>query len=208
MTSICLRVSVPFCSLRKPYSRQFLETERLTPPATVYGFLLSLVGEEDRNTHVGAKLALALLKRPSVSILLRTKWRVKTRRSGLGLGSNRAPDYQEVLNDLDFVVWIADGPLSGLIETAINDPSRINRFGGLSFGESRDMVNDVNICGNLERKGYWLTRDPEGHYPLPIWVDHVGSNKTRWGQFALQEGFLNEPPDEDKRWIVIAPPEK
>ena len=47
MEAISLMVSVPFCSFRKPYAREFFETERIPPPATVYGFLLSLIGEED-----------------------------------------------------------------------------------------------------------------------------------------------------------------
>lgn len=205
MPSICLKVSVPFCSLRKPYSRQFLETERLAPPSTVYGFLLSLVGEEDRNTHIGTRLAVAILCRPSVSILLRTKWRIKTKKLGPGIGNNKTPDYQEILTGLSFAVWVEEGALSDLIEIATHNPSQIDRFGGLSFGESRDMVNDVSVCDRLDRVGLWLTHDRMGHYPLPVWVDHIGSEKTCWRQFSLTENPLHEPPSEDKRWITIGP---
>ena len=37
-------VSVPVACFRKGLAREFLETEALPPPATCYGFLLSLVG--------------------------------------------------------------------------------------------------------------------------------------------------------------------
>lgn len=205
MNSICLKVSVPFCSFRKPYARQFLETERVTPPATVYGFLLSLVGEENRSTYIGTNLAIGLLKRISVSTILRTKWRVKTKKLGPGIGNNRTLDYQEILNDLHIVIWVAVSPLSDKIETAINNPSQINRFGGLSLGESRDLVDDVRVCENLEVRGSWLINDPMGRYPLPVWVDHVGSQQTCWGHFSLVDDVLHEPPRDDKRWITIGP---
>jgi CRISPR-associated Cas5-like protein len=39
-----LRVTVPIACFRKGMAREYLETEMLPPPATCYGFLLSLVG--------------------------------------------------------------------------------------------------------------------------------------------------------------------
>ncbi len=77
MSSINLRVSVPFCSFRKAYAREFLESERFPPPATVYGFLLSLVGEELRETYKGTRLAIAVVREAQVAQVLRTVWRVK-----------------------------------------------------------------------------------------------------------------------------------
>jgi len=41
-----IRVTVPIACFRKGLAREYLETEPLPPPATCYGFLLSLVGEE------------------------------------------------------------------------------------------------------------------------------------------------------------------
>ena len=37
-------VTVPVACFRKGLAREYLETEPLPPPATCYGFLLSLVG--------------------------------------------------------------------------------------------------------------------------------------------------------------------
>ncbi len=48
-------VSVPVACFRKGFAREYLETEVLPPPATCYGFLLSLVGETERiGTSVAA----------------------------------------------------------------------------------------------------------------------------------------------------------
>ena len=107
MDAISLLVSVPICSFRKPYAREFFETERIPPPATVYGFLLSLVGEEDRHAYVGTRLAMAMVEEPSVSTILRTTWRIKSKLPP-GIGNNKKPDYQEVLTGLQVYVCVGD----------------------------------------------------------------------------------------------------
>ncbi len=207
MNAINLRVSVPVCSFRKPYAREYLETERVPPPATVYGFLLSLVGEEDRYEYIGTKLALAITCAPAVSTVLRTAWHVKNRKVSPGTGSNRRPDYQEVLTGLQIGVWVLDGALAQRLR-ASQSPENITRYGGLCLGESRDLVDEVVFSPSWsEQQARWLVRDDRGEYPLPVWVDHVGSKGTRWGQFRLHEAALQQPREGDPRWITIEPPE-
>jgi CRISPR-associated protein Cas5t len=70
-------VSVPVACFRKGLAREYLETEPVPPPATCYGFLLSLVGETQRARHVGARVTPTLLNRPPTSVVLRTVWRLK-----------------------------------------------------------------------------------------------------------------------------------
>jgi CRISPR-associated protein Cas5t len=111
MNAISMLVSVPVCSFRKPYAREFYETERFPPPATVYGFLLSLVGEEDREVYFGTRLALAVVEEPAVSTILRTTWRIKIKKSPPGTGNNKKPDYQEILTGLKLFICVGDCPL-------------------------------------------------------------------------------------------------
>ncbi len=85
-------VTVPVACFRKGLAREYLETEPLPPPATCYGFLLSLVGETDRRRHVGVRVVPVLLSKPTTSVVLRTVWRVKER--PLGSPGNTRPDYQ------------------------------------------------------------------------------------------------------------------
>ena len=205
MNTTSLRVTVPACSFRRPYAREFLETERFPPPATVYGFLLALIGEEDRLRHVGVRISMAVTKQPEVSIVLRTCWRIKDKKKQPGQGSNRRPDYQELLTDLELGVWVAESELSEQLNK-LSSPNTITRYGALSLGESRDLVNDVNLNTNWSgRRGVWLNRNCEGHIPLPVWVDHVGSKGTNWAQFLLMEDELATPPPGDSRWITIQP---
>jgi CRISPR-associated protein Cas5t len=207
MEAINVMVSVPICSFRKPYAREFLESERFPPPATIYGFLLSLIGEEERAKYIKTKLAIAVIREPKTSLILRTVWRVKNKKAQPGRKENRRPDYQEILTGLKIGVWVASGELTDRLRELKETPESIERFGGLSLGESRDLVDEVIFQPSWENKtGNWLIQDEKGQNPLPVWVDHVGSKGTNWSQFSIREAPLEKPPDEDSRWIVIEPP--
>lgn len=206
MDSINLRVSVPVCSLRRPYAREYLETERIPPPATIYGFLLSLVGEEDRNKYIGTQMAYAITLKPELSKVLRTVWRVKDKKVPPGTNKNKRPDYQEILTGLELAIWVAKGALIERLQKLKENPAEIIRYGGLSLGESKDLVDEVEIFPVWPNKiAAWLLNDDRGEYPLPIWVDHVGSMGTSWGQFRLENQDLSTPLEGDPRWITIKP---
>ena len=209
METIGLYVSVPVASFRVPRAREFFETFPVPPPATVYGMLLSLVGETNRRIHEGTEIAIALLSDPEYSVVLRTLWRVKKKESGLGLGENRRPDFQELLTDIRLAVWIRDEEivetsLAKRIRKSIDNPSTINRFGGLCLGESTHLVDEVSLLNLSEKQGQFLIAEDDGDLSLPIWPDHVGS-RTRWGQYSLKQfNFSDGIPD--NAWTVIQRP--
>src|SRR5438552_17771195 len=91
MDALALFVSVPVASFRVPQAREYFETLPSPPPSTVYGMLLSLVGEPNRLRHIGSEIAVALLSTPSQSGVLRTLWRVKSKEAGPGIGENNGP---------------------------------------------------------------------------------------------------------------------
>src|SRR5437763_4833672 len=143
-----LYVTVPIACFRKGLAREYLETEPLPPPATCYGFLLSLVGEERRARHVGCRVAPVLLNEPEQSVVLRTVWRVKN--LPLGASGNTRPDYQQLLSPVELVVWLDSSEevagaerLEARVARALDQPSSIERFGGLSLGESTHLVDEV-----------------------------------------------------------------
>lgn len=61
MTTIALKVEVPIACFRHSRAREYAETYPVPPPSTVYGMLLSLIGETDRYKHCGTQLAIALI---------------------------------------------------------------------------------------------------------------------------------------------------
>ncbi len=209
METIGLYVSVPVASFRVPRAREYFETFPVPPPATVYGMLLSLIGETNRRVHEGSEIAIALLSEPEYSVVLRTLWRVKKKESGLGLGENRRPDFQELLTDVRLAVWIRDEEtaeisLTKRIQNSFDNPSTVNRFGGLCLGESTHLVDEVKLLGDLPG-GFcqFLLNDDDGELSLPIWADHVGSNTT-WGQYSLSEIELeNLEIIPEKSWTKI-----
>lgn len=184
---LALRVTVPIACFRKGFAREFWETEELPPPATCYGFLLSLVGERDRRRHIGVRICPALRDQPEKSAVLRTLWRVKDRNEPLGSGTNARPDYQELLTRVQLTIWLDSseetGPGSTLedrVNLALDHPEQVERFGGLSLGESTHLIDEVSrVAGNETgtARAYLVTE--RGRLSLPIWVDHVGSAGTR-----------------------------
>jgi len=207
---IALRVTVPIACFRKGFAREFWESEELPPPATCYGFLLSLVGEQNRRRHVGARICPALLNQPERSAVLRTLWRVK--KLPLGSSGNTRPDYQEILSNVRLAIWLdsteeagAEPTLEERVHTALDHPEQIDRFGGLSLGESTHLVNEVTRLPespNLRARAYLLNE--RGRLSMPVWVDHVGSAGTRYVCGDLVETDIL-PPDRN-RMPRIDPP--
>jgi len=221
MNSIGLSVEVPVASFRMPYAREYAESYEIPPPATVYGMLLSLVGEVDRYRHIGTRIAIARpdeCAEPARSVILRTFRRIKHK--PVSDPRNARPDFQEILTHVSLVVWVesenesASTPtLVGRLDAALTKPETIERFGGLSLGESRDLVDSVSPLPVSEnnydgpyRSGalcHWLRRDDNGPLTMPYWVDHVGSVKTRWASYRLVAGSIGEPDAE--HWTPISP---
>ena len=214
MPDVGLFVSVPVSSFRAPYAREYLATLELPPPSTVYGMLLSLVGEERRDQHAGCELAIARLTEGDRSIVLRTTWHVKKASLPPGVGENKRPDFQEVLTGLRIAVFVREGRceravpcLSERIHSALALPASVARWGGLSLGESTHLVDEIRPL----RDGDWadahlLVRDPKGPLSLPTWVDHVGSAGTRWGRFDVERTshlFVTDLPE--NAWVDVAP---
>jgi CRISPR-associated protein Cas5t len=201
MTTLALKVEVPIACFRQSRAREYLETYPVPPPSTVYGMLLSIVGEVDRYKHCGVKLAIALLSEPEKSLVIRTVRRFKQR--DIHNSQNAKPDYQELLTNIKFVVWLNAGVdkakpnLVQRLQQAFANPASINRFGALCLGESRDLVNDITLLPENYRAESlrWLVRDDNGLLTLPYWVDHVGSRGTRSLRYVLWESQIWQPPD-------------
>jgi CRISPR-associated protein Cas5t len=203
-------VTVPIACFRKGLAREYLETEPLPPPATCYGFLLSLVGETDRRRHLGARVAPVLISKPPTSVVLRTVWRVK--KTPLGSPGNTRPDYQQLLTDVRLVVWLDSSleekeNLETRVAAALGDPSSVSRFGGLSLGESTHLVDEVTLVERAasrlgSRTGHAFLLAARGRLTLPVWVDHVGSAGTRYATGDLIECSATLPPAPEKMPLI------
>jgi CRISPR-associated protein Cas5t len=223
---LALHVTVPIACFRKGLAREYLETEAVPPPATCYGFLLSLVGEADRHRHVGCRVTPGLIGRTNTSVVLRTVWRVKDRGTPQGSGTNARPDYQQLLTGdspnhpfVELVVWLdsagdqsADQRLEDRVRAAL-DPARrhaVSRFGGLSFGESTHMVDSVSLLDQArsqrmgDRPLSVFEVRPNGRLTLPVWVDHVGSRGTRYATGTLTPRGWADPPPIDSLPVIRA----
>jgi len=202
---IGIRVTVPIACWRKGAAREFLETEELPPPATAYGMLLSLVGEEDRNRHRGCRVTTGIFEREGISTVVRTTWRIKDAKSAQGVGENAKPDFQQLMIHSDLLVLCDSGgeetqpTLESRVLQAFREPDSVVRFGGLSLGESTHLVNDIWLIENgatLHATAQVFLTSKDGDLTLPVWVDHVGSAGTRYGVGALE--LLSHLPSADR----------
>ncbi len=199
---IGLRLRVPLASWRKAHARELLETERIPSPATCYGALLSLVGETEREQHVGARVTAGLFNQPKVSTVLRTLWRIKDPSKGLGNGSNARPDFQQLVVDADLLI-VCDSSeetdpsrsLERRVINAMTTPSSIERFGAWSLGESTHLVNDAWLVQTreLSEPCDLFVADARGSVNLQVWVDHVGTRDTRYAVGRVER--RTEMPD-------------
>jgi len=109
---------------------------------------------------------------------------------GLGAGSNARPDYQQLLTDVKFLIWIEGDELETSVMTALTNPSKISRYGGLSLGESTHLVDEVSLLDRVRdrvpKEGRAFLTAPRGRLTLPVWVDHVGSAGTRYATGNLE----------------------
>jgi CRISPR-associated protein Cas5t len=200
INKIALKVEVPIACFRDSRAREYIATYPVPPPSTAYGMLLSTVGEENRFRHCGVKLAIAILSDAAKSRVIRKVRRFKER--DINSSKNSKPDYQELLTGIKFVVWIdatADKSSPNLAERlyqAMTDPSSVVRFGNICLGESRDLVNSIDILTEDSQQGSlkWLTQSEYGELTLPYWVDRLGSERTQWLRYTLIKSQDWEPP--------------
>ena len=200
---IGIQVTVPIACWRKGKAREYLESEALPPPSTCYGFLLSLVGETDRRAHIGARVTAAIVSQePRRSAVLRTVWRVK--KTPLGTPGNTRPDYQQLLTGNTIVLWldssgedISDGnsTLEGRVRNSLDPAKRglIQRFGGLSLGESTHLVDEINLFDGSDAEADCFVVNEQGRLTLPVWVDHVGSAGTIFVTGDITRCLLTPP---------------
>lgn len=184
---IFLEITAPFASFKHSYSREYSGSYSYPPPSTIYGLLLSLIGETDMQFHRGVKIAIALASKPQSSIVMRTMRRLKN--ADLNSPSNSKPDFQEILSGIKIIIGIDSSEdindLENKIIQALTNPKTIKRFGGLSLGESRDLIDDIKILEKPSPSLQWLTKNTKGKIKLPLTVDYLGSKNTKMGKFSL-----------------------
>ena len=67
-----LYLDCPCTSFPRSFARDYKETYRYPPPSTIYGLLLSLVGEVDMEVHRGVRIAIGIIgEDPPISRIVR-----------------------------------------------------------------------------------------------------------------------------------------
>ena len=204
-----LYLDCPCTSFPRSFARDYKETYRYPPPSTIYGLLLSLVGEVDMMAHVGVKLAIGIIGNdPPISRIVRKQRHHKFSVKHLGTyptSQFSKPNHHELLTDLKVAVQIDSSEetkavkLAERVAIALATPSQIARFGGLSLGESWAMVNGLRFYRPDDGTIRWLAKDNRGLIGLPVWINRTTSQGT-FQRFSFSNNFT------DDCWISIVVP--
>jgi CRISPR-associated protein Cas5t len=204
-----LYLDCPCTSFPRSFARDFKETYRYPPPSTVYGMLLSLVGEVDMLAHRGVKLAIGLIGNdPPISRVVRKQRHHKFSVKHMGTYPSSQfskPNHHELLTDLQFVIQIDSSEETAVVKLidrvaiALSTPAQITRFGGLSLGESWAMLNGVRVYRETDGVVRWLKQDKRGLIGLPIWINRETTQGT-FARFTWADDFT------DDCWVRIQPP--
>ncbi|MEM8641361.1 MAG: type I-MYXAN CRISPR-associated protein Cas5/Cmx5/DevS [Cyanobacteria bacterium P01_G01_bin.54] len=211
MTPI-LYLDCPCTSFPRSFARDYKETYRYPPPSTLYGFLLSLVGEEDLMAHLGVKLAIGIIGEDApISRIVRKQRHHKFSKQHLGeYGSAKfsKPNLQELLTDLKVVLKLDSSEenremtLEDRVAIALSSPEQLSRFGGLSLGESWAMVNGIRTYRPEDGAVRWLKPDSHGLIALPKWIDRTTTRGT-FERFTLTDSDERD----ESFWVKIEVPE-
>jgi CRISPR-associated protein Cas5t len=203
-----LYLDCPCTSFPRSFARDYKETYLYPPPSTIYGFLLSLVGEADLTAHLGVKLAIGMIgDAPPIFRIVRKQRHHKFSKTHLGTyppSKFSKPNFQELLTDLRVAIRIdsekefAPVKLDERVAIALSNPEQITRFGGLSLGESWALVNGIRNYRSEDGEIQWLVKDNRGLIGLPVWIDR----KTNQGTFQ-RFNLGNFSPD---CWLKIVAP--
>jgi len=207
-----LYLDCPFTSFPRSFARDYKETYQYPPPSTLYGFLLSLVGEEDLLSHLGVKLAVGVLGEDAlISRIVRKQRHHKFSKKHQGVYPSpqfSKPNFQELLTDLRIVLRLdsseerASPTLLDRVTAALTEPVSIQRFGGLSLGESWALVNGVRPYRETDGVIRWLFADSRGLIGLPVWIDR----KTTRGTFQRFSVGESDEVFGDRCWVTIQQP--
>lgn len=205
-----LYLACPCTSFPRSFARDYKETYRYPPPSTLYGLLLSLVGETNMAAHLGVKLAIGIIgDDPPISRIVRKQRHHKFSKTHMGTyptSKFSKPNYQELLTDLQVMVQIdssqelATVKLAERVAIALSAPSQITRFGGLSLGESWAMVNGIRGYRETDGTIRWLIKDNRGLISLPVWINR------ETGQGTFQRFSWSNVFKEECQVIILQPP--
>ena len=183
-----LYIDCPCTSFPRSFARDYKETYLYPPPSTIYGFLLSLVGESDLTAHLGVKLAIGIIgDKPVISRILRKQRHHKFSKTHMKTyppSQFSKPNFQELLTDVRVVIKLDSAQESATIKLdervaiALTSPEQITRFGGLSLGESWALINGIRPYRESDGKINWLVKDCRGLISLPIWINRKNQRGT------------------------------
>ena len=169
---IQIYIEAPVASFPRRFAHDYKETYLYPPLTTVYGCILSLIGELDISVYPMDSIDVGVInKYPAISSVC-----VKQRNNAYTPGGKHAkirkksyspgvypasfyskPNIKEIVVGTKIVVQINNEPLAARVLYSLH--SGCDRFGILSLGESSAMVNCIREYRPEDGEILWLPRN-------------------------------------------------
>lgn len=167
----------------------------LPPPSTVYGCLLSMVGEMNPYAHSGVKLGVGVEHpQPQQTKVIgkNRRWKVSDFESGM----NSKPDYVYLVHNP--LVWVAiDSEFENRedsLEKRVQQASATHssrRFGPWTLGDSENLIDWFEPLDSFPDSVWWLARNDFGSLRLPTWISQKGisNHYTSFCRYQFSQTF-------------------
>lgn len=193
-------MDIPIFFTKKPQSRcEYYESFEYPCFSTVYGALLSYIGEMDISKYEKTMMAIAIISNPEKNVVIRRISRFKNK--DLTDAQNHPPIRQELYTNVKLFISIK-GKLEDALIKAMKNPESINRFGALCLGESECLINELReFRDNDAETGDFLVKDVNGEYGLITWHD-IAKKKNKWESFIIKKQSIKDVSEED--FVMLA----
>jgi CRISPR-associated protein Cas5t len=169
---IQIYIEAPFASFPRRFAHDYRETYLYPPLTTIFGCILSLIGELDITVYPMNSIDVGVInKYPAISSVCvkqrnnaymprgkHAKIREKSYSTGVYPASLYSkPNIKEIVVGTKIVAQINNEPLAAKVLYSLH--SGCDRFGILSLGESSAMVNCIREYRPEDGEIFWLPRN-------------------------------------------------
>lgn len=169
---ILVYIEAPIASFPRRFAHDYRETYLYPPRTTVFGCILSFVGELDIAAYPIESLEVGVInKHPEISsVCIKQRnfaytpggkhYKIKQQSYGPGVYPSSyysKPNIKEIVYGTKIVAKINNEPLTARIRYSLHDGG--DRFGILSLGESSAVVNSIREYRKEDGEIFWLPQN-------------------------------------------------
>jgi CRISPR-associated protein Cas5t len=190
--NIIIKLTIMWGFYRKPLSRAVQESYPFPPPATVFGSLMSFLGEMDPLKYLPCSIGIAYTVANKATVLY-TQHKFKTVGIPIGTESNKRPMLRDILSFQEvYIILDSESQLCKDVLKYLDKPTQ-DRLGSWSMGESHNLINSIDIVTEIPLHAEKLVIDTRGEYVVCMNINPKRENGLGKNQLNLSSRLRDEP---------------